>query len=310
MEKYQKILAVVDPTTEDQKASKRAIELARKTGASITAFLTIYDFSYEMTTMLSSDEREAMRQSVINDRTQWLQSLLSELDTGEIRIDCQVIWHNRPFEQIIEQVLKNGYDIVIKGTHQHDKLKSVIFTPTDWHILRKCPCPVLLVKEHLWPDNGNIVAALNIGSDEEEHNSLNEKITAEAKQLTKVMNANLHLVNSYPGTPVNIAIEIPEFNASDYNRSMFKHHENAMQEHAQAFNIAKENTHIKEGLPEDVIQSIANELDAELVILGTVGRTGLSAALIGNTAEHVIDRLNCDVLALKPDGYVSPLDVE
>ena len=205
MEKYQKILAVVDPTTEDQKALKRAIEIARKTGASITAFLTIYDFSYEMTTMLSSDEREAMRQSVINDRTQWLQSLLSELDTGEIRIDCQVIWHNRPFEQIIEQVLKNGYDIVIKGTHQHDKLKSVIFTPTDWHILRKCPCPVLLVKEHLWPDNGNIVAALNIGSDEEEHNSLNEKITAEAKQLTKVMNANLHLVNSYPGTPVNIA---------------------------------------------------------------------------------------------------------
>lgn len=309
MEKYQKILAVVDPTTEDQKALKRAIELARKTGASITAFLTIYDFSYEMTTMLSSDEREAMRQSVINDRKQWLQSLLLELSTGEISIDCQVIWHNRPFEQIIEQVVNNGYDIVIKGTHQHDKLKSVIFTPTDWHILRKCPCPVLLVKEHLWPDNGNIVAALNIGSDEEEHNLLNEKITAEAKQLTKVMNANLHLVNSYPGTPVNIAIEIPEFNASDYNRSMLKHHETAMQNHAQVFNIAKENTHIKEGLPEDVIQNIANELDAELVILGTVGRTGLSAALIGNTAEHVIDRLNCDVLALKPDGYISPLDV-
>ena len=64
-----------------------------------------------------------------------------------------------------------------------------------------------------------------------------------------------------------------------------------MLEHAKAFNIAPENTHIKEGLPEDVIQSVANELDAELVILGTVGRTGLSAALIGNTAEHVIDRL-------------------
>ena len=310
MEKYQKILAIVDPTTEDQKALKRAFELAHKTGASITAFLTIYDFSYEMTTMLSSDEREAMRQSVINDRTQWLETLLAELDLNELNVDCQVIWHNRPFEQIIEQVLHNGYDIVIKGTHQHDKLKSVIFTPTDWHLLRKCPCPVLLVKEHLWPDNGNIVAALNIGSDEAEHRSLNDKITAEAKQLTQVMKANLHLVNSFPGTPVNIAIEIPEFNASDYNRSMQKHHENSMKEHASAFNVAAENTHIKEGLPEDVIQSVANTLDAELVILGTVGRTGLSAALIGNTAEHVIDRLNCDVLALKPDGYISPLDVE
>ncbi|AZQ83764.1 universal stress protein UspE [Colwellia sp. Arc7-635] len=310
MEKYQKILAVVDPTTEDQKALKRAIELARKTGASITAFLSIYDFSYEMTTMLSSDEREAMRQSVINDRTQWLQAILADLDINELSIDCKVIWHNRPYEQIINQVLENGYDIVIKGTHQHDKLKSVIFTPTDWHILRKCPCPVLLVKEHSWPDNGNIVAALNIGSNEEEHKSLNDKITAEAKQLTKVMKANLHLVNSFPGTPVNIAIEIPEFNANDYNLSMLKHHKHAMQEHAKAFNIAPENTHIKEGLPEDVIQSVASKLDAELVILGTVGRTGLSAALIGNTAEHVIDRLNCDVLALKPDGYVSPFDVE
>ncbi|SEL92165.1 universal stress protein E [Colwellia chukchiensis] len=310
MEKYQKILAVVDPTTEDQKALKRAIELAQKTGASITAFLTIYDFSYEMTTMLSSDERDAMRQSVINDRKQWLNSLIAELDLSGLSVDCQVVWHNRPFEQIIEQVLENGYDIVIKGTHQHDKLKSVIFTPTDWHILRKCPCPVLLVKEHLWPDNGNILAAVNIGSEEDEHNSLNDKITAEAKQLTKVMKANLHLVNSFPGTPVNIAIEIPEFNATDYNRAMLEHQQNAMLEHAKAFNIAPENTHIKEGLPEDVIESVANALDAELVILGTIGRTGLSAALIGNTAEHVIDRLNCDVLALKPDGYVSPLDVK
>jgi universal stress protein E len=310
MEKYQKILAIVDPTTEEQKAVNRAIELARKTGASITAFLTIYDFSYEMTTMLSSDEREAMRKSVINDRTQWLESLLTDLDLSGISIDCRVIWHNRPFEQIIAQVLNNDYDIVIKGTHQHDKFKSVIFTPTDWHILRKCPCPVLLVKEHLWPDNGNILAALNISSEEEEHKALNKKITAEAKQLTQVMKANLHLVNSFPGTPVNIAMEIPEFNASDYNHSMLKHHQKAMLAHATAFNIAPENTHIKEGFPEDIIQSIAAKLDAELVILGTIGRTGLSAALIGNTAEHVIDRLNCDVLALKPDGYISPLDVD
>ena len=50
-------------------------------------------------------------------------------------------------------------------------------------------------------------------------------------------------------------------------------------------------------------------LDAELVVIGTVGRVGISAALIGNTAEHVIDELNCDVLAIKPDGFVSPLSV-
>ncbi|HBY41917.1 MAG TPA: universal stress protein UspE, partial [Alteromonas sp.] len=45
------------------------------------------------------------------------------------------------------------------------------------------------------------------------------------------------------------------------------------------------------------------------VIIGTVGRVGISAALIGNTAEHVIDELNCDVLAIKPDGFESPVRV-
>ena len=203
--------------------------------------------------------------------------------------------------------MTNGYDIVIKGTHQHDKLKSVIFTPTDWHILRKCPCPVLLVKEHSWPMNGNIVAALNVGSDELEHQSLNTKITEEAVNLSKLIKANIHLVNSFPGTPVNIAIEIPEFNASEYNESMFNHHVEAMQNHAEKFSINKDHTHVEEGLPEDIIVRLSEELDAELVILGTIGRTGFSAALIGNTAEHVIDNLNCDVLALKPNGYISPL---
>jgi universal stress protein E len=307
MEKYKKILAVIDPTTDIQKALNRAIELARHCGGEITAFLTIYDFSYEMTTMLSGEEREAMRQSVINDRQQWLEDKIAETDHGTIKIDTCIIWHNRPFEQIIKKVIDENYGIVIKGTHQHDKLKSVIFTPTDWHILRKCPCPVLLVKDHSWPIDGNLLTALNIGSDDEEHKALNNKLTKEAILFSSLIKANIHLVNSYPGTPVNIAIEIPEFNACEYNDTMLKHHQTAMHDHADKYSIPSENTHVKEGLPEDVIQSVSKLIDAELVVLGTVGRTGISAALIGNTAEHVIDRINCDVLAIKPDGYISPL---
>jgi len=312
METYQNILVVIDPTTDEQKALKRAIDLATSINASncdnvkVSAFLSIFDFSYEMTTILSSDDRDVMRQSVIKDKELWLESIISELHP-DIDIHCHVVWHNRPFEANVERVINQHYDLVIKGTHQHDKFKSVIFTPTDWHILRKCPCPVLLVKDHEWPSNGNIIAALNVGSDEAEHLSLNIKITETAKQLAQLIHANVHLVNSFPGTPVNIAIEIPEFNSSEYNDTMLKHHEQAMISHANKFDISVANTHVEEGLPETVIEQIASNIDAELVILGTIGRTGISAALIGNTAEHVIDQLNCDVLALKPDGYVSPL---
>ena len=70
----------------------------------------------------------------------------------------------------------------------------------------------------------------------------------------------------------------------------------------QEFGINEDHTHVLEGFPEDVIPKVAKEIEAELVILGTVGRTGLSAALLGNTAEHVISKLNCNLLAVKPSG--------
>ncbi|MEM7148918.1 MAG: universal stress protein UspE [Pseudomonadota bacterium] len=305
METIKRIIAVIDPTKDDQNALARSIDLAKKSGASITAFMTVYDFSYEMTTMLSGDEREAMRKAVLKDRELWLKDLVSPYQN--ININTQVIWHNRPYEAIINTVINDKYDLVIKGTHQHGALKAVIFTPTDWHLVRKCPTPVLFVKDMTWPAHGNILAAVNAVSENDQHLSLNKRIIKDAQFLCELANAKLNLVNAYPATPVNIAIEIPEFNPGLYNESVKKHHIESTNELANEFNLTSEQCFIEEGLPEDVIPDVAKRLNSELVVIGTVGRTGLSAALVGNTAEHVIDSLDCDVLALKPDGYVSPL---
>ncbi|MFT4940027.1 MAG: universal stress protein E [Paraglaciecola sp.] len=305
---YQKILAVIEPFEEQQKSLLRAIEVANITGASITAFLTIYDFSYEMTTMLSMDERENMRCAVVDDKSEWLSDIVeNHIGDSNISMDIKVVWHNRPHESIIFEVIDKNYDLIVKGTQQHDTLKSVIFTPTDWHIMRKAPVPVLLVKEHDWPQNGQILAAVNVGSDLQEHHSLNERITKSAQHFAKLLKSNVNLVNSYPGTPDNIVIEIPEFDRHSYDESVKAHHLEEMKAHAARHHISEEMCHVREGLPEHVIPSMAKELDAELVVIGTVGRQGISAALIGNTAEHVIDKLNCDVLAIKPHGFISPV---
>jgi universal stress protein E len=305
---YQKILAVIEPELSTQKSLARAIEIASMNGASITAFLSIYDFSYEMTTMLSMDERENMRQAVIDDRTEWLVNLVSKkFSHHKVSIDVRIVWHNRPYESIIYEVIDKGYDLIVKGTQQHDSLKSVIFTPTDWHIMRKAPVPVLLVKEHDWPCGGQILAAINVGVDDDNHISLNEEITKQALHFAKLLSSNVHLVNSFPGTPANIVIEIPEFDPTTYDESAKLHHEQCMLVHSEKHHINKQHCHVAIGLPEDVITQYAEQLDAELVVLGTIGRQGFSAALLGNTAEHVIDKLNCDVLTIKPNGFVSPV---
>lgn len=305
---YNNVLVVLDPTTEHQKALQRALRLARYQACKLTAFLSVYEFSYEMTTMLSGDEREQMKQAVIKDRELWISQHLQLAQAKGVDVVIKVVWHNRPFEAVVNAVLEEHYDLVIKGTHDHDVLKSMIFTPTDWHILRKCPCPVLLVKDHDWPAEGNIIAAVNAGSEQAHHLSLNQRVINKAQQMAKLLEAKVQLVNAYPGTPVNIAIEIPEFNPQEYNSTMRRHHKTAILALARDYDIPADQCHVLEGMPEDVIPKLAKTLDAEMVVIGTIGRTGLSAAIIGNTAEHVIDRLDCDVLALKPASFVCPLE--
>ncbi|MGS0674216.1 universal stress protein UspE [Shewanella sp. 125m-1] len=305
---YKKLLVVVDPTTDKQTALARAVELACDNQAVITVFLSIFDFSYEMTSILSGQERESMREGVVNQRKAWLEDVVKPYRKDGLTINLDVIWHNRPFESIIKHAIDGEYDLIVKGTHEHDKLKSVIFTPTDWHLLRKAPIPVLLVKTHDWPVAGKIICAVNVSSEEDANESLNGKIISHAKKLAQQFSAQVHLVNGYPGTPVNLAIELPDFDAHTYSETIKLQHEERISYLANAYGISPDFCHVKEGLPEDVIPDMAASLDAELVILGTVGRTGLSAALIGNTAEHVIDSINCDLLAIKPNGYKSPLE--
>ena len=269
--------------------------------ATITLFMPIYDFSYEMTSMLSSAERDEMREGVLQGRKEWLKDLLVPYQHASFNFQIKVVWHSRPFEAIIQEVQDNHHDLVIKSSHKHSAIQTFIFTPTDWHLLRKCPCPVLLVKEREWPMGGNVLAAVNCATDDKEQVALNNKVIGESAEVARLLTAQLHLVNAYPITPVNMALELPDFDPNAYNAAVKRHHEKAMLEYAERFNLDHSVLHLEEGLAEEVIPQCADTINASLVILGTVGRTGLSAALLGNTAEQVVDKLSCDILVLRAD---------
>ncbi|MEI2264420.1 universal stress protein UspE [Erwinia sp. CGal63] len=311
MAKYQNILVAIDAQQDDQPALRRAVYLNQRLGGQITAFLPIYDFSYEMTTLLSPDERVTMRKGVISQRTEWIREQAKAYLAAGVKIDIKVVWHNRPYEAIIQEVLDGGYDLLLKMTHQHDRLQSVVFTPTDWHLLRKCPCPVWMVKDQPWPEGGKAVVAVNLASEEPHHDPLNTRLVKETLELAEQVNhTEVHLVGAYPITPVNIAIELPDFDPSVYNDAIRGQHLLAMKALRQSFSIDEKFTHVEKGLPEEVIPDLAERLDAGVVVLGTIGRTGLSAAFLGNTAEQVIDHLRCDLLAIKPEGFTSPVALD
>ncbi|UBN56199.1 universal stress protein UspE [Pantoea agglomerans] len=311
MSRYQNMLVAIDPQQDDQPALRRAVYLNQRIGGKIKAYLPIYDFSYEMTTLLSPDERASMRQGVISQRTEWIREQSHAYLEAGVEIEIKVVWHNRPYEAIIQEVLTHGHDLVLKMAHQHDRLEAVIFTPTDWHLLRKCPCPVWMVKDQPWPEGGKAVVAVNLASEEPHHDELNQKLIRETTRLAEMVNhTEVHLVGAYPVTPINIAIELPDFDPSVYNDAIRGQHLVAMKALRQKFSIREEFTHVAKGLPEEVIPDIAGQLSAGIVVLGTIGRTGLSAAFLGNTAEQVIDHLRCDLLAIKPDDFTSPVSLD
>lgn len=309
MNRYHNILVFIDPAKESQIALQRAVTIARKDKkVKITLFLCCYDLSYEMTSLSSSEERQAMQHIVIKENKEWLEAISIPYQEQGVLIDNQVIWHSRPFQAAIIEVLKKQYDLVIKATHPHSKLSAILFTPTDWNLLRKCPVPVLLVKHQQWPEHGNILCAIDCKSiQDNDHHQLNQQILTDAKVMADIVNANIHIVNAYPSPPMNIMLELPEFDPVNYEDGLKKFHQETLNDYAAKLQIPTSNVHLEQGLPEDVISNIAKEIDAELVILGTVGRSGLSATLLGHTAEQVIDSLDCDLLALKPNGFISPI---
>ncbi len=95
------------------------------------------------------------------------------------------------------------------------------------------------------------------------HNALNEKLVKETIELAEQVNhTEVHLVGAYPVTPINIAIELPEFDPSVYNDAIRGQHLLAMKALRQKFGINENMTHVEKGLPEEVIPDLAEHLQA------------------------------------------------
>ena len=304
--KFNNILVVLNPENDKQYALARAVRLAKEQKNSnpvkITLFLAIYDLSYEMSALLSPEERAEMHRNVIEQRKLAIQPYIEKYASDGINFSSTVVWHSNEAEAITTEVETHNYDLVVKYTNAEESLKSLIATPVDWQILRRCPTPILVVKDGDWKHQRRILVAVNVSDDENEaHSTFNDELVSLSMDLADSLDrGNIHLVTAYPPTPINMAIDLPEFSSGEYSSGLRGQYLLNMKALRQKYGIDGDHTHVLEGFPEDVIPQVAEKLEAELVILGTIGRTGLSAAFLGNTAEHVISKLNCNLLAIKP----------
>lgn len=94
-----------------------------------------------------------------------------------------------------------------------------------------------------------------------------------------------------------------------YVKNMEKLARNNLDNCLRPFEINTENdlVHFINGDPEWSIVDFITKDDFDLIVMGTLGRTGISGFLIGNAAERIVNGIQCSLLAVKPDGFVSPI---
>lgn len=302
MEQLNRILVIYDESHHQQTALLRALELCRKTTASIHIVSTLYTTLNFINGEILVETEELLRQRLIKRRNSEIESLLDSLDTNGIQITSEILWTPVAHEEITRLCHNNPYDLLIKTASKHFRLEGFIHTPLDWHILRECPCPVLIVTEQAWPKGSTILAAIDAISDEQEHKSLNKRILSHAGFMGDLLDDEVHAATACPPLPILVDME---YTAIDPNLYIEKMQATAKEQGREAIKdtfMSEQNLHVVVGNPEMALCNLADELDSRMIVIGTVARTGFKGYMIGNTAEQILYYMHCDILAVKPDN--------
>ncbi len=325
MQMFKDILYVATHGSAGHAELERAVTLANNNQARLTV-IKIIDQVPRITKIIDQvmifDEFQA---KIVARHQQRLEKLVSPWNTKK-EIQTKVLI-GIPFLEIIREILRHGHDLVIK-TAESGGLLDRVFGSDDMFLLRECPCPVWLVKPESSKTVQRILAAVDVDDTypPEELNTrrqLNFQILEMASSLALSEFAKLHVVHVWEAIAENTLrgafLDMTEEKIIAYVRRVQQQHEKNMsilmdetkRKFGQdALEYLKPQTRLLKGHPRKEIPVFAKEIEADLVVMGTVARTGLSGFFMGNTAETILNQLDCSVLAIKPHGFKTPVTLE
>ena len=325
MQRFKNILCVVNTDMQNNVAVEHAVKLAVKNQVGLTV-VEVIDKIVPNTTLYERIMSPVdLQAEMISEHQNRLQELISPWEKN-IEIKTRVLT-GILFLEVIHEVLRNGHDLLFK-TADSGVLLNRVFGSDDMHLLRKCPCPVWLVKPESPKTYQMILAAVDVNDDypSEELNtrhSLNHQILEIASSLALSECANLHIVHAWraigEGTMRGAFMARPEEEVASYIEEVKQQHVQNMKElmsetidklGQEAQDYIKPKKNLIKGDPRKIIPAFAEEIKADLIVMGTVARTGLSGFFMGNTAETILNQINCSVLAIKPPGFVTPVTLD
>lgn len=312
MERFSSILVVIGGEPYDATMT-RAVALAMKNGAR----LTIMDVVAPISTSFFATEAylpQNLETDAVAERRNELMKIASDYVATGIEA-AVVVRVGNPAIEIVSEVIDSGHDLVIKTANTQTGLKHLLGSVTR-ALMRSCPCPVWAIKPSTGANYRTILAAVDPLADDPQHIDLNDTIFELAISLARIENAALHLVSVW-NVPMERTLR-SRLGAQECDRIIHEAETQVRQsldkwlaKHSPEPDQGRPpvRIHLLRGTASDKIAEVATESSADLIVMGTVCRTGLAGLFVGNTAEHLLGSVTCGVLAIKPQGFVSPVRV-
>lgn len=318
MKRFKNILLLItDFDAKQQIAVERAVLLAQQNEAQLTVVSVIKELPPEMLIAVVAMHPQELLERAVDDCQESLDELVTDIHQQGVKIKSKVLT-GTPFLEIIRQVLRDEHDLVILATEGKGSLKERLFGSTSMHLMRKCPCPVWVVKPSKRSSYKRILAAVDMSNDFPDFGelSLNPLILQLGSSLAQIDKSEFHIAQVWSvfaesymqargGVSKELILEMRQQTKQQY-LSRLDHLLTDIE--LKGVTLYKHFPR-KDNVPKAVIKLVKSQ-KIDLLVMGTVCRTGVAGFFIGNTAEKVLSELSCSVLTVKPEGFVSPVTLD
>lgn len=282
----------------------KAAQLARARNCSLE-LVHVIALPYAPAVSRRASLRQAA-QDIVEDCKKRLTRLARSLPLRGIPTRATVTWDYPAAEGLVRQVMKRRPQLLLAESHRHGRLARPFLSNTDWELIRSCPCPVWLSKSRRTWRDGPVIAAVDPLHAHAKPAALDAAIVGHALHVAGQPKRVLicHAYN-FPTQPpvIDGAIEaywVLSKQEVERYEAMIR---DELRRLAAPARIPESNRIVAAGDPSLVLPRLVRKQRASLVVMGAVSRGAVRRLFIGHTAERLVDRLDCDVLIVKPRGF-------
>ncbi len=319
MKQFDSVLYYVDDDSPDPVVMERVVRAARFQSSRLTLMAVVEPATPEIVATSMDYGLAGIENTLVENRQRQLEEAANTVRDKGVDVSVRVLVGD-PLESVIRAVVADGHDLLIKTPSPAAGLRQHLFGSVDMRLMRACPCAVSISRPMSNLDFRRIVAAVDFAPGDDVKGQLNESILLAGALALTGSYSELYVMHAWslygeallergrgkiPQPEFEEALRREEQSRQTWLEKLTQDFRASLDDvTAAAFHPKLEILH---GQPEVAIPERVKELDADILVIGTVGRTGVGGFLIGNTAEAILNRVDSSVVTLKPKGFASPM---